>query len=96
MRDYPTDEELQKIREWPISDADRTDIRSLLEYVKTVGNYWPDGYGWKQDGNRYLIATGGWSGNEEIIAALQENMMFWLMCWQCSRRGGHYEFEIPK
>ncbi len=36
----------------------------------------------------YKLATGGWSGNEEIISALQRNAIFWSMHWESSHRGG--------
>jgi len=39
------------------------------------------------------LVTGGWSGNEDAIAALRRGM-FW-MWWQSSTRGGAHEFEIP-
>ena len=37
--------------------------------------------------------TGGWSGNEQIVGAMQKTY-FWVFYWQLSRRGGHYWFEI--
>ena len=40
------------------------------------------------------VSTGGWSGNEDLIRALQENFYFWQTAWRCSERGGHYEFEF--
>lgn len=39
------------------------------------------------------VATGGWSGNEDIIRALQENYVVWGITWQLSERGGRYVFE---
>ena len=41
----------------------------------------------------YELITGGWSENEEIVMALQENYLFWGLCWQESVRGGRYEFS---
>lgn len=38
--------------------------------------------------------TGGWSGNEAIIAALQANLLFFSLYWQESKRGGYYRFKI--
>ncbi len=43
---------------------------------------------------QYTISTYGWSGNELIIAALQDRLYFWDSCWVQSRRGGHYIFQI--
>ena len=39
------------------------------------------------------ISTGGWSGNEDLIGAMQNNAMLWIMTWVSSRRGGHYTFH---
>lgn len=85
---YPEEHELEKIWEWPY-----TDPRGLMEYVEELWTY-PD-Y-WKQDGDKYTISTGGWSGNEDLIEAMEENIMFWLACWESSRRGGHFEFTVKE
>ena len=37
--------------------------------------------------------TGGWSGNEEIMSAVQSTM-FWYFYWTRIERGGHYYLEI--
>ena len=44
------------------------------------------------NGERWIIATGGWSGCEAVVRALEKNRMFWVTCWYCSKRGGYYEF----
>lgn len=44
---------------------------------------------------RWEISTGGWSGNEDVIATL-EGTWWWTICWVSSRRGGHYVFEVPE
>jgi hypothetical protein len=86
---YPSDAALERIAQWP-----HTDFAGLIAYVRTL--WWgPPNY-WEQDGRALSISTAGWSGNESIIGALQRNTMFWLMCWQSSRRGGHYEFQLPE
>lgn len=40
------------------------------------------------------LVTGGWSGNEEVISAMKENTMGWIMTWSSSHRGGKYVFEL--
>lgn len=86
--EYPTEDELKKITEWPYPDFD-----GLMKFVESLWMYAEEGY-WKREGQRYSISTGGWSGNEEIIGAMQQNIMFWTMCWYQSQRGGHYVFHI--
>jgi len=85
---YPTEETLRAIREWS-----HRDMRGLMEFVCGAWEY-PD-YAKLTEGCMELV-TGGWSGNESLIGALQENRMFWMMCWLKSERGGHYWFELPK
>lgn len=90
--DYPTEEDLDRIRKW-------TDTpHELMAFVKSI--WWME-YGWYEtddDGDRiYGMSTGGWSGNEEIVDALDDGMSgtFWRNYWHSTRRGGHYEFCIP-
>lgn len=46
------------------------------------------------DGYRLTLITGGWSGNEDVVTALQENWTFWPRFWERSERGGKHEFHI--
>lgn len=90
--EYPREEELKTIQEW---DLLTKPITELLEYVWELWKY-DDRFVLK--GKRVLrlyLSTGGWSGNESIIGALQDNFLFWSMCWEKSIRGGHYWFKIP-
>ena len=93
MRDeYPTDEELRTIREW---DVLKNPVSDLLGYVRDI--WWTSEMGYKLSGKKVLkleLHTLGWSGNEQIISALQGNFMFWGMFWERSCRGGHYYFRI--
>ncbi len=82
---YPTEEELAKIKEW-----DCKDFTGLMDFVHGIWEF--ADWGWRKEGKEYHISTGGWSGNEDIIGALKHNMMFWVMYWKQSRRGGHYIF----
>lgn len=84
---YPADEELKAIREW-----DKHDPRGWLEYCQ--GIWWAADWGWPEVEGE--VSTGGWSGNEDIIDAMQDNAMLWLQTWESTRRGGHYTFRLPK
>lgn len=94
---YPTNESLQAIVEWQGS------ARDLLDAVGKVWNL--RSWGWEERTvpdelrpgrfvRRYNISTAGWSGNESLIGAMQENTLFWIIAWVQSRRGGHYIFEV--
>ena len=84
---YPSAVELNIIRNWP------NNWPALMEYVESL---WRWNNYFEKNGSRYYLSTGGWSGNEEIIGALKDNQMFWIMCWYSSKRGGHYQFEIKE
>ena len=98
---YPSEDELKKIEEWPGED-----LRGWFSYIKSVGEYWPTAsFGWhevdtdkddlrEKPYHAYLISTGGWSGNEDIIAAMEKNFVCWVQTWYSSTRGGHYEFRV--
>lgn len=87
---YPEEEDLKRVETWP-----REDFVGLMKFVESI--WWPDGgkWGWRQRGKVFRLATGGWSGNEDIIDALRHNYMFWARCWHLSRRGGRYIFQLP-
>jgi len=98
---YPTDETIDAIREW-----DYHDFPALMEFVARA---WKWGglenkpsiieplfdRDYQDDGNWWCGATGGWSGNESLVAALDENMMFAALCWRASIRGGYHEYYVP-
>lgn len=86
---YPTEEALERIRTWPA-----TDLRGMMAFVRELWaypEYWHES---ERDGKTVIaMSTAGRSGNESLIEAMQENRIFWLICWQSHRRGGHYEFH---
>lgn len=86
---YPSEAALEKIAAWPARD-----FNGLLEYVASLWAY-PDYVTRAPEARTYTFATGGWSGNESLVSALQQNLIFWGTCWMSSRRGGRYEFVIP-
>jgi hypothetical protein len=98
---YPTDAACAYIAAWrPDEDsawwADPDAWRPLLALVKDL--WWMPEWGWLEDRDQRTVAisTGGWSGNESLITAMQQNQMFWRTCWWVSRRGGHYTFRLPE
>ncbi len=98
---YPHNFELERIKGW---DLQKDGDEGLLDLIEECW-HWPDlGFIKKSGVTRFFkkkcwkikLHTLGWSGNEDLIRALQENEFFWLLYWVKSERGGHYEFEIPK
>ncbi len=92
---YPTKQELRKVKEWDIDD-----FTGWFKYIESIW-HWDDRarvyrgrncFGRRV--NKAYLSTGGWSGNESIIDAMQNNKNYlWMFtCWK-SRRGGHYWFE---
>jgi hypothetical protein len=91
---YPSEQSLTAISVWQIKSNE--DIQALLDYCQTLWAYygrWEDKPLDPEEGPMIWVATGGWSGNESIIKALEENWIFWCLCWQMSRRGGYHEFR---
>lgn len=86
---YPGERELERIRCWPMEDWP-----GLMAYVRARWVYADDGY-WERRGSAYLLHTAGWSGNESLVQALSENVLFWSVCWVWSRRGGHHAMVLP-
>jgi len=86
---YPDESELKKIENW--NAFKRADYLDLMGFVKSI--WWAPDWGFRQNGARFELHTGGWSGNESIIFALERNIMFWMLYWESSKRGGHYVFE---
>ena len=95
---YPTEEWLQYIKNY------KPDLSlPLLTFVKMVliDGWYMSEWGFKlskkyKGKHKLELHTGGWSGNEETIAAIKSNM--WLthfkMRYVMWRTGGHYYFEL--
>lgn len=93
MSEYPSEETLERIRAWDIVANGQ---QALWDVVRDAWSYpdriWED----PERPGHWHASTGGWSGNEDIIGALQSNVMFWLVCWEQSSRGGHYIFDLNR
>lgn len=83
--DYPSGEKLAAIDNWQAT------LGELLEYVRKL---------WSPHGlvqvsvnaesrmTIYSFVTGGWSGNESLIYALNNNTMANILAWESTHRGG--------
>jgi hypothetical protein len=84
---YLTDTALEIIENW---DMFKKGTEELLAFISDIW-YFGD-WGFKREGDKLELHTGGWSGNELVIRHLQKNF-FWTFFWESSRRGGHYYFD---
>ena len=82
---YPTEYTLEKIKNWEIRGDH--DFLEIMEFIKSVWHYPP--YVTKE-GNVYILVTLGWSGNEDIIGAMEQNLRLHAFYWYSSQRGGKY------
>lgn len=98
---YPSDECLEFIKKF---DVIKYGVRTLVDFIERV--WWMPSWGFQlSDGvddifnepcKKLELHTGGWSGNESIMYALEENVIFWTVSWTQTRRGGHYYFDIKE
>jgi hypothetical protein len=99
--DYPTEVELLRLETWPGQD-----LAGALDFVKTIW-HWPDfaSHDLRPEeaavlhahpGELYLrLATGGWSGNESIVRALNANRLLRTFTWRLSSVGGLHIYQYP-
>lgn len=92
MKDgYPEETELIKIKNWKFGSIES--YKLFFYYIKSIWKY-PEYFQIKR---KYIyVSTGGWSGHEDLIEAMQKNKIFWATCWYSSRVGGHYVFRWPR
>lgn len=101
IEDYPTDEVLDALRLWNINDA-----AAGLDFL-AANWHWPEFgvcYDLKRyelemldasEGERFLrLATGGWSGNEELVSAFMQSLAS-VITWRLKMRGGLWIFQYP-
>lgn len=88
-------EQIERIKSWSGTP------RELIDYVGDIWEYrsptdWIVRNGrdsFNKKTYKVDFSTWGWSGNEEIVGAL-EGTWFWYMFWHNSRRGGHYQMQV--
>ena len=100
--DYPTEEALKRLEAWPFQDA-----RGALDFMASEW-HWPD-FGVSRElraeertvvhaepNDEFLrLATGGWSGNENLIGAFRQNYVAWSLTWRLNTQGGLWIFQYP-
>jgi hypothetical protein len=86
---YPTEQELDYIRNF---DVVHNDWEELMRYIQDNCWNWGEHY-FSKRGTEWIAVTGGWSGNEDVISVLKKNVMFWMLYWKQSNRGGKYVFQ---
>ncbi len=90
---YPTEETLDSIATAAPSSP-REALSMMMSVLKSV---WQWDYFDLKENRRYRrlrIATGGWSGNEDIVRAFRRNFHFDYY-WVSSARGGLHEYDFP-
>ena len=95
---YPDEKTLRLVRHYS---------GSALEFFRALKTGWKHGEsGVRENLNardlcghrivRFQLHTWGWSGNEELINAMERNLMLQMLTWEQSRRGGHYVYEFKR
>ncbi len=99
---YPEEESLIHLRTYlDTPDTNRADFLVYVfpKLVKSIpcGSVQVDNHG-RNDKSYYLIlySTGGWSGQESLINTVLDCKLLKWSYHQSWRRGGHYEFYVPK
>jgi len=85
MGNYPSEENLQTIRTWDYQDLD-----GLMEFIRPL---FEEFGALRREGQDWILATGGWSGNEDIINAIMDNTMVKIAYYYQWTRGGAYVFR---
>ena len=86
---YPDEASLEAITKFDM--IEQSAAGKLWKLIKENW-HWPD-WGWTEDSNLTHISTGGWSGNESVITAMEQNFLFWSLQFVSRRTGGHYTFQ---
>lgn len=99
--EYPSEESLAGLAALNLADYAACEIvLARLQSVWRWDDYFKRGPARRPPGQKawaprrkWRVSTGGWSGHEALISALQEATGFWALCFWSERRGGHYVFE---
>jgi hypothetical protein len=85
---YPTEYALGRIANWEICNVQ--DFVNLMKFIKSIW-YYPECIT-NDENNAHTLITLGWSGNEDIIEAMENNVTLQFFYWYSSERGGKYVY----
>lgn len=68
-------------------------VTRYFEYIKSI---WDEKGSISEIDGKYVFRTGGSSWNENIMAGMIQNTLFWLQYFDTAEPGGIYYFLIPK
>jgi hypothetical protein len=93
---YPNDEAVEALETVEVrSFADCEYVLDTLQSVWRWPSYFTKGR-MRLSRRRWHVSTGGWSGHESLLFALERNWWFWMLAYESHRRGGHYVFETKR
>jgi hypothetical protein len=91
---YPTDAALDRISTFTGTAEEMAGyIQSLMHNGRAQLEDFVDDF--QRPGKRLTLITGGWSGCESVISALQ-GTIFHLAGWESSFRGGKHTYSFSK
>lgn len=89
MAQLTHEEFVERLPNWGVMPEDfKGLIEELTAHLEGYGRVW-------LDEGKIKIATGGWSDNEEIVAALMRNSLFVALFWESTHRGGLIVIRPP-
>jgi len=91
---YPTEWGLRQIRGGASTPCQFVDLVATLWWTPQLICCEPTRTAMGKSVMQVRLATGGWSGNEVVIAEL-DRTFFSLLYWQSSHRGGLHIYEVP-
>ena len=87
---YPSEDDLERLEYWKFHK-----MQDYYDYANFVVSLWDFEDYATLKGRTLKLITGGWSGNEDIIAAINSNILFRAICWEKSERGGLHIYKLP-
>lgn len=92
---YPTNEGIRALRVFEGTPSQLVEVLTMtFGKMGRVAAEPPQKDDFDREFIEVYLATGGWSGNEEMISALQHSF-FWFSYWEMSKRGGAFTFHVP-